>query len=375
MKRAIFPALLVPALLLCLAVPLRADDGTRLPVIFDTDMAIDDWAALLFLARHPAVELLAVTVAGSGEAHCEPGVRNAQSLLELVEPESRIPVTCGDPWPVDGYFVFPVPWQDDMDRLSGVAVPAPSAPRDARHAVELLHETLLQAERPVTLLATGPLTNVAQWLDRFPEDEALIERLVIMGGALEAPGNIIVPGFTDDNPNTRAEWNIYVDPVAADRVLRSALPIELVGLDVTNAVRVTAEFAGRFKALANNPSAEFWDAVLDANDWFIESGEYYFWDVLAALVVVDRERFCRGDRLALAARFDATESPWEPTTDRSIPDTTGDGSPRRHFDAESAGVLVEREGSPNTLFCRSTDADAAFELFVDTLTGSAGDGD
>ena len=374
MTRAIHQVLLIPMLLLLAVAPLRAADVSPLPVIFDTDMAIDDWAALLFLARHPAVELRAVTVAGSGEAHCGPGVRNAQSLLELVDPGSRIPVACGDAYPVDGFFVFPEAWQEDMDSLSGVAVPDPVAPRDARHAVDLLHDTLAEAEAPVTLLATGPLTNVAQWLDRYPGDGKRVERLVIMGGALDVPGNIIVPGFTDSNPNERAEWNLYVDPVAADRVLRSALPIELVGLDVTNSVRVTADFAGRFKARADNPAAAFWDAVLDANDWFIESGEYYFWDVLAALVVVDRDRFCRGDRLALAARFDATRSPWEPTTDRSIPATAADGTPRRHFDAESAGVLVEREGNPNTLFCRDTDPESAFELFMGTLTGSAADG-
>jgi inosine-uridine nucleoside N-ribohydrolase len=67
------------------------------------------------------------------------------------------------------------------------------------------------------MLATGPLTNIAQWLARHPDDRAGVDRLVIMGGALDVPGNIIVPGFTDDHPNTRAEWNIYVDPVPRTR--------------------------------------------------------------------------------------------------------------------------------------------------------------
>ncbi|MFT7288153.1 MAG: purine nucleoside permease/inosine-uridine nucleoside N-ribohydrolase, partial [Halieaceae bacterium] len=264
----------------------------RIPVIFDTDMAIDDWAALLFLARHPRIELRAVTVAGSGEAHCEPAVRNALALLDLVNPHSRVPVSCGDSYPLDGYFVFPVPWQEDMDRLSGVAITPSTRQSDGRHAIELIHATLEDSDRPVTLLATGPLTNVAQWLEKYPADKPRMDRLVIMGGTLDAPGNIIVPGFTDDNPNTRAEWNIYVDPMAADQVLRSDLSMELVGLDVTNQVRVTREFAQRFKARADNPAAAFWDAVLDANGWFIDSGEYYFWDVLAAIAILDRDRFC-----------------------------------------------------------------------------------
>ena len=144
--------------------------------------------------------------------------------------------------------------------------------------------------------------------------------------------------------------------------------MELVGLDVTNHVRVTKEFAQTFKGRVDNPAALFWDRVLDANDWFIDSGEYYFWDVLAALVVVDRDRFCQGERVALTSRFEVTDEPWWPTSDRTMPATTDKGTPRRHFAAESAGVLERREGEANTLYCQQSDADAAFRLFLDTLT-------
>ncbi len=339
----------------------------RIPVIFDTDMAIDDWAALLFMARHPDVDLLAVTVSASGEAHCGPGVANALALLDLADPHSTVPVSCGDSYPMDGYFVFPVPWQEDMDKLSGVEIPPSQRSEDERHAVDLLHAVIDGHEAPVTLLATGPLTNVAQWLERYPADAGGVDRVVIMGGALDAPGNIIVPGFTDDNPNKKAEWNIYVDPLAADQVLRSSLPLELVGLDVTNHVKVTQQFARDFKARVNNPSADFWDRVLDANDWFIDSGEYYFWDVLAALVVVDRDRYCVGEQMALAALYEETDEPWVGTSDMTMPATLEDGSARRHFAAETAGVFVEREGEANSLFCRETDAQSAFAEFFDVL--------
>ncbi|MEO0438769.1 MAG: nucleoside hydrolase [Pseudomonadota bacterium] len=339
----------------------------RIPVVFDTDMAIDDWAALLFLAKHPTIDLKAVTVAGSGEAHCEPGVRNVIALLALVDPHHSVPVSCGDAYPTDGYFVFPVAWQEDMDRLSGATVPDGHSVGDQRHAVDLIHDVLQEASSPVTILATGPLTNLAQWLDRYPDDASQAERVVIMGGALEVPGNIIVPGFTDDNPNSKAEWNLYVDPIAADKVFRSSLPLELVALDVTNDVKVTREFAAEIKERVNNPAADFWDRVLDANDWFIDSGEYYFWDVLAALTVVDRNRYCRGEQLALAVLFEETDDPWWPTSDREIPATTATGEQRRHLAADSAGVLVEREGTANTLFCDATDPAAAFQEFLDTL--------
>ncbi|MEM6301712.1 MAG: nucleoside hydrolase [Pseudomonadota bacterium] len=343
----------------------------RIPVIFDTDMAIDDWAALLFLAKHPAVDLKAVTVAGSGEAHCEPGVRNVIALLALVDPHHAVPVSCGDAYPTDGYFVFPVPWQEDMDKLSGATVPNGHSVGDQRHAVDLIHDVLRETPSPVTILATGPLTNLAQWLDRYSEDASRAERVVIMGGALKVPGNIIVPGFTDDNPNSKAEWNLYVDPVAADKVFRSSLPLELIALDVTNEVKVTREFAAEIKARVNNPAAEFWDRVLDANDWFIDSGEYYFWDVLAALTVVNRDRYCRGEQMALAVQFEQTDNPWWPTSDKEMPATTPSGEERKHLAVASAGVLTERDGTANTLFCEGTDSAAAFQEFLDTLVPPA----
>lgn len=356
------------------APPLSMDDSREdgIPVIFDTDMAIDDWAALLFLLREPAIDLRAVTVAGSGESHCEPAEKNALALMDLTLPGNGVPVACGDPWPLDGYFVFPTAWQEDMDKLSGVSVPASDRRPYDGHGVELIHAAIEDSDRPVVLLATGPLTNIAQWLDRYPQDRNRVSRLVIMGGALDARGNIIVPGFTDNNPNTRAEWNLYVDPVAASRVLEAGLPVELVGLDVTNHVQVTPAFAADFKQRADNPAAEFWSAVLDANDWFIDSGEYYFWDVLAALAIVDRERYCRGDVFALTADYRYTDRPWMATSDMQMPASNWRGEPRRHLDAETAGVLrVAPETAATTLVCQQTDAAAAFERFVATLTGAA----
>lgn len=341
------------------------------PLVFDTDMAIDDWAALLFLQRHAGVDLRAITVAGSGEAHCGPGIANALALADLALPASRVPVVCGDPVPLDGYFVFPEPWQKDMDRLSGVPVPASSRPPGDGDAVELIHRVVSGSDEPVTLLATGPLTNIAQWLERYPDDSKGVDRLVVMGGNLREPGNIIVPGFTDDHPNTRAEWNFLVDPVAADRVFASSLAVEVVGLDVTNDVAVTEAFAAAIKARADNPAARWWDAVLDANDWFIESGEYYFWDVLAALVVVDRDRFCSGEALPLRVLAEEAETPYAAGSEPGMPELTRDGEPRRHLAPATAGVMVAApdSGRRPALVCLETDAEGAFELFLDTLTG------
>ena len=343
-------------------------------LIFDTDMAIDDWLALLFLERSEDINLLAVTVPGSGESHCEPAERNVLSLLELANPASITPVACGDEWPLEGYFVFPEAWQVDSDTLSGVTIPYSQRTAYDGHAIELIHEKIMESNEPVTILATGSMTNLAQWLDKYPEDKAKVNRVVLMGGAVDVPGNIIVPGFTDNNPNKHAEWNFYIDPLATKMVLESGLPIELVGLDVTNQVLVTTEFAEYFKKVADNPAAYFWDKVLDANDWFIDSNEYYFWDVLAALVVADKNSFCRGELASLTSENSITDEPWLPTSDLAIPTLNWKGLPRQHIDAETAGVVSIIDGAPvnekNSLICRQTNGKLAFDKLVDVMTDS-----
>ncbi|HEY0894635.1 MAG TPA: nucleoside hydrolase, partial [Cellvibrio sp.] len=249
------------------------------PVIFDNDMAIDDWAALLYLLHHPKADVIAVTISASGESRCKPGLTNTHSLLDLPgDIKKDIPVACGDAYPLDGYFVFPEAWRKDSDTLSGVPIKTSSRIASDKHAADIIHAALTNAKEPVTLIATGPLTNIAQWLERYPKDKDKIDQLVIMGGTVDAPGNIIVPLFTKGHPNTTAEWNIFVDPLAADKVFAAGLPIVLVGLDITNSVRVTTKVAADFKQAVKTDSAKFWDEVLDKNDWFIASNEYYFWD-------------------------------------------------------------------------------------------------
>jgi len=215
------------------------------------------------------------------------------------------------------------------------------------------------------LLTTGSLTNVAQLLQRYPEDLKKVDRLVIMGGTINAKGNIIVPNFTDGHPNTQAEWNIYVDALAAEIVFSSGLPIELVGLDATNLVKVTTEFAQEFKENASTPAATFWDKVLDDNDWFIDSGEYYFWDVLAALVVIDPS-FCEGPMKSVYVQVDSVDAPTK-WTDPGIPAETENGMKRRHLDPKTAGVLKVGGENPEIKVCLNTNAEKAFALFTEVL--------
>lgn len=337
------------------------------PVIFDNDMAIDDWAALLFLLQHPETDVVAITIASSGESHCSPGLNNANALLDLSKySQASVLVACGDDEPLDGYAVFPKAWREDSDTLSGVAVQPSERSSSAKHAVEIIHQAINEASEPVIIVATGTLTNIAQWIEKYPEDKTDVSRVIIMGGNVNVPGNIIVPTFTDGHPNVSAEWNIFIDPLAADKVFASGLPIELVGLDVTNTVRLTPAFASEFKESVETPAALFWDKVLDENGWFIDSGEYYFWDTLAALIAVEPS-LCEGKMGSYRVEHKATEAPWLPTSQLNFSEQRWDGEKRKHLDAQWAGKLVENSEYPAIKVCQKTVPSKVFSVFIEVL--------
>jgi inosine-uridine nucleoside N-ribohydrolase len=253
------------------------------PVIVDTDMAADDWLAILYLLQHPDVEVQAITVVGTGEAHCAPGVQNALDLVALAgRPE--IPVACGRETPLAGDHTFPRTWRERVDSLLGLSLPRnPNAPY-AGSAVELLTRTVLRSAQPVHLVALGPLTNVAQAIEASPELVEGLQRVTIMGGAVNVPGNVRA---SSDTGNDWAEWNIYADPHAAGVVLESGAPITLVPLDATQDVPVTTGFQKTLRRDRETPAAEFVHRVLAQKASDIDSGWYYFWDPFAAAVVAD----------------------------------------------------------------------------------------
>ena len=178
-----------------------------------------------------------------------------------------------------------------------------------------------------------------------------------------------MPGFSDDNPNRVSEWNFFIDPVAARETLEApGLERVMVGLDVTNRVRLTHGFADRIKTRVDNPVAEFVDQVFDNNRWFIDSGEYYFRDVMAAVVAVQPD-LCVGDSIAVTAITEpAGDQPYLGSSDLTMPTRTVRGSPRRHLLAATAGLVVSAPGGPVTRVCTETKADRVFAEFIETLT-------
>lgn len=255
---------------------------SRIPIIVDTDMASDDWFALLYLLQHPDADVLAITVTGAGEATCPVGAENALDLLTLTG-DIRVPVACGQNSPLEGARVFPQAWRNDVDRMSRLNLPHNPIPPYEAGAVALLTDTLTAASSPVTVITLGPLTNIAQALTESPEISAQIARIVVMGGAVDVPGNL--QPIVADNPH--AEWNVYIDPTALDIVLNSGVPVTLVGLDATNQVPVTPAFfrtLGRDRATS---AANFVFEALEKNFAMIQSEQRSFWDPLAAAAALD----------------------------------------------------------------------------------------
>ena len=253
-------------------------------VVIDTDMAVDDWMAILYLLQRPEVAVEAITVTGTGESHCGPGIRNALGLAALAG-NPQIPVSCGREDPLQGHHTFPASWREMVDDLAGLSLPPNPNPPSSQSAVELLSSAIKDSPQRVVLVTLGPLTNVAEALQSEPFLVDNLEMIYIMGGAVRVPGNLQVPGVDPDNHV--AEWNIYVDPHAAAVVIESGAPITLVPLDATNRAPLTMDFYRRLKADHTTPEAEFVYQVLTQMQDFINSGGYYFWDPLAAAVATD----------------------------------------------------------------------------------------
>jgi len=294
------------------ASPVAAEDDGLRHVVFDTDLAFDDIMALLYLLRRDDVAIDAVTVTGTGEAHCDPGVRNAQALLALGgSPET--PVACGRESPLEGDNAFPDEWRVAVDDLSSLDLPEVSGEPDPRGAVGLLLDEL---EGETTLITLGPLTNVAEALRSDPTLAERVPAFVAMAGAVDVPGNT-PPGI--------AEFNVWVDPVAAAEAF-GALDVTLVPLDATNDVPFTRYFADVLDRNLRTPEAEAVSTLIHGNeDQFLSEG-YSFWDTLATTLVF-RPELATWDSSGITVTPAGGAAGWTDRTSLSDPVRFADGVP------------------------------------------------
>jgi pyrimidine-specific ribonucleoside hydrolase len=306
------------------------------PIIIDTDAGSDDFMAVSLLLSHPSVSIDAITVV-NGLAHVEAGARNMGRLLDLAG-RKHVPVFAGRNIPLHGTAEFPADWRKISDDLPGVALPPPSRPPETKRAAEYLVEKLRNARTPVQILALGPLTNIAEALERDHSVASNIREIVVMGGAVRMPGNLQDGGVFHTN-NQTAEWNIFVDPLAARIVFRSGVPIRLIALDATNKVHIGPEFLREFQAKARSPLGQVVAGVLEADRESIDAGIFYAWDPLAAAALL-RPSIVRTAAMHIDIREDAPQE----------------------------GRTVESPGKPNARVAVDADAAAFRALFLESFS-------
>jgi len=182
--------------------------------LIDTDTASDDAVALIMALRAPGIRVAAITVV-AGNVDVQQATRNALYTAELCE--VKVPVYSGAAGPLLRPYQNAT-WFHGRDGLGDHDYPAPRQSAQPKHAVDAIIETI-EANPGIVLVTLGPLTNVASAVSKKPEIALKVSRCVVMGGAPCCEGNV----------TPAAEYNIWVDPEAASIVMRSQLPVELIG--------------------------------------------------------------------------------------------------------------------------------------------------
>jgi purine nucleosidase len=244
------------------------------PILMDVDTGVDDAVALMLAVGRPDVQLVAVTCC-AGNVEAPQAAANTLAVLELCD-AGDIEVAVGSPAPL----VAPLRTATSHGPrgLGYAELPPPRAAVSARYGPTVIAEEARRHEGELTLVATGPLTNVALALRHEPELPRLVRRLAIMGGSFDHPGNT----------TPAAEFNVSVDPEAAAAVFRafSAAPVRplVVGLNVTDDARLTPAELTRLGA---GPVSDFVASALEVK--FDDKGFARMHDPLALALALDPE--------------------------------------------------------------------------------------
>ena len=195
-------------------------------IILDCDPGHDDMMAIMMAASSPAIDLLGITTV-AGNQTGDKTFENARKILTLIGKRDlvtgkEIPLARGADKPLFRELTV-APQIHGASGLDGAELPAPDVEALEISAVDFILKTLKESEEKITLVPTGPLTNIALAFIKEPAIKEKVDEIVLMGG-----------GVHDSNITPAAEFNIYVDPEAAKIVFDSGLPVTMIGLDVTN---------------------------------------------------------------------------------------------------------------------------------------------
>ncbi len=304
-------------------------------IIIDTDPGQDDAVAIMMALASSELEVLAITCV-AGNVPLELTSLNARKVCDLAG-RFDVPVHAGCSKPLVRMLTT-AEHVHGKTGLDGAELPEPRTPLAQKHAVDVIVETLAAAEpRSITLCTLGPLTNIAAALIRAPEMRGAIREIVSMGGGFFEGGNI----------TPAAEFNIYVDPHAAETVFRSGLDVTLMPLDLTHQVRTTNARMARLRGLGTRVGRvtadllDFFDRF-DEEKYGTDGGPLHDPNVIAYLL---KPEIYGGRRINVEV-----ETVSELTMGMTVADWWG---------------VSDRE--PNLFYVKEVDADAFFDLVTDLL--------
>lgn len=209
----------------------------KVPMILDGDPGHDDAIAWVCANALDCFDILGITTV-AGNQTIEKTTMNARRIAKLLQMD--VPIAMGESRPILSEPII-APNFHGVSGLDGIDLPEPSTELDSRSSIALLHDLLMESDEKVILVATGPLTNIGKLLLVHPECKEKIRMISIMGG-----------GIYKGNWTPAAEFNILVDPEAADVVFKSGVPIQMCGLDVTEDAQVTKEDITKFFEINND---------------------------------------------------------------------------------------------------------------------------
>lgn len=210
---------------------------TTRKIIMDCDPGHDDAIAIILAAVQPKLEILGITTV-SGNAEIEKTTNNALKICDLVS-LTDVVVSKGASEPLIRLRET-APGIHGDSGLDGPELPEPSRSWSEEHGSDTIIRLLKESKEPVTILPTGPLTNIALALSKAPEIKDNIEEIILMGGG------------TFGNWTPTAEFNIWADPEAAKKVFDSGIPIVVMGLDITHQALATKEVIDQVNKIDNN---------------------------------------------------------------------------------------------------------------------------
>jgi pyrimidine-specific ribonucleoside hydrolase len=250
-------------------------------MIWDSDGSPDSVVALLYFLQNPTIQVDALTIS-CGEAHPDTYTAILPRIFARLG-RRAIPMGAGRTTPLAGNNAFPEPWREAVNGFMGIELPEVEEFLPPPPAAELMGKVLNEAPAPMSLFVSGTHTNLAEALRLDPGLKSKIASVHVMGGALYVPGNI--ESEWPEIANRVAEWNIWVDPVAASEVFNAGLPLYLTPLDTTNQVVWTGDDAEALAA-SGTPEGKLAAEILRfyltyLSDMYPDG--VYVWDLVAAV--------------------------------------------------------------------------------------------